>query len=310
MGEYYLFANLNKREYIDPGKIGFFDEYSSHSHNIKKSSIYSRILNSFCMYLLLYGNRFTHEYLHEDDDSIPTKVVRRRENLKYKGRWAGNPVIYIGDEQDPKDTRGRFFQEYGFKGKGYGTLYNFVENTFTDITEDALSEFIQYSGDHEYRFVKPKYPSPVWDEGSNSYTFGTISLFGTTTMHFPPCDNIGGGGISAGEVEVTEKMLEEGVAKHFLHEAGNFVECDTCFTPYHIRRLRKIANGRCKAVAEFTNNRLDIVERSLVNDNYGMMLLELDPVQELKSLETALMATEQIKNEDDEYALFVASWIK
>ncbi|KKN93702.1 hypothetical protein LCGC14_0195350 [marine sediment metagenome] len=313
MGEYYKFVNLQKREFIDPGQIGFTDPVTSGGHNIKESSFKSNVLASFCMYLLLYGgNNYDWVYRDKEGNDLD-KPYRKKGTKPYRGRWAGDPVMYLGDSLDAKDSI-RYFQQFNLKpGEYVYGLSDHVGKNFTDITRLALAEFLEYSGMDEKYFHQKDNDGFTWDD-THDVVYEPPNLFGPSTMHFMGCEtltNIFGEKDPPGTIFVTEEMLlTEDIPKYFGNESGEFNQCGECFIPFRIKMLRKNVADRGSKVKDFVNTRLNIIERGLTNKNYAILLRDLNVQAELSALDVGLDFSENMENEEDEYQDFLNYWLK
>jgi len=107
MGQYFLLVNLDKREYIDPHKIGGL------------LKLWEWCANDFCRIL---------PFLLRKSDSTGGGDLRGPEGYDYAGRWAGDRVVLIGD-YDSSD------------------LYQEVRESYRDIAVEAAIEFNTFMGD-------------------------------------------------------------------------------------------------------------------------------------------------------------------
>jgi len=107
VGQYFLLANLDRREYIDPHKIG------------GALKLWEWCANDFCRLL---------PFLLRQSDSLGGGDLHDPEGYEYAGRWAGDRIVLVGD--------------YDSSG-----LYHEVRESYTDISVDAAIEFNTFMGD-------------------------------------------------------------------------------------------------------------------------------------------------------------------
>ena len=133
MAQYFLLVNLDKKEYVDPLKLGgglTLWEWCTGD----QARIISWLLAKGPQdgtYLPFASKEFAEamdRYIHGKDDSA-LKIVgeiasTRIGEGKYKtvGRWAGDRIVLVGDYDD-------------------SGLYDIVEMRFKDISEEVVKEY-------------------------------------------------------------------------------------------------------------------------------------------------------------------------
>jgi len=109
MGQYFLIANLDRKEYIDPHSLGY---------GAKLWEICASNLPGLLVYLLRKSNELGGGDVRDEPSE-----------LGFCGRWAGNKIVVIGD-----------YDESG--------LFRKIRNdpSWKDISADAADEYNDFIG--------------------------------------------------------------------------------------------------------------------------------------------------------------------
>jgi hypothetical protein len=131
MGEYFVVANLTKREYLDPGKMG--------GGNNKWRGLLSGgngVTNVMAM-LMAEGN-LRYEWRYPKNPNAKKWWAHRGKKSKWIGRWARNKVTIAGDESSAEWI--------------WQKCRSITPNGWTDITLPAIRAYRKLYKDTDVRY--------------------------------------------------------------------------------------------------------------------------------------------------------------
>jgi hypothetical protein len=113
MGQYFIYVNPNKRQYVDPGEYGMNNKSGDLGQGVPGFAVALLICDAF--------------------DPGPTGLV---------GSWVGDPVVAAGDENGKPDPGGTPTATITHPERN---LYATARQEFADITGDSIAMVVNFS---------------------------------------------------------------------------------------------------------------------------------------------------------------------
>jgi len=158
MSQYFIIANLDKREYIKPTLLKLWEICANNDCRILPYLLATN--NPDGTFLIRSIPKEEWEEMDEEEKEkwevmSQVKVYDRdflilKKKVKYFGRWCGDRIVIVGNYADKADNYD--VREY--------PSHNEILETFKDITEEAVKEFNEFIEVEEYKIGNIKAISP------------------------------------------------------------------------------------------------------------------------------------------------------
>ncbi len=156
MGQYFVIANLDKKEYIEPRLKGLWEICANNDCRILPYLLATNNQDSTGLMVVVDGKpedalrklgKDKYEVVRYNEEANYTLLKRR---LKYFGRWCGDRIAVVGDYADKADNYDTDRQP----------SFSEILETFRDITDGAVKEFNEFIGDDDLKVGKITAMSP------------------------------------------------------------------------------------------------------------------------------------------------------